>query len=123
MAKIVVIDDEPIIRETVSEMLKKAGHEVESAEDGDAGLSLCRDLDADLVITDIIMPEKEGIETIRDLVRDHPTIKIIAISGGGRIDNTDLLRIARHFGAHHILEKPFSRKDLLEAVDKLLGEI
>ncbi|MBT4769481.1 MAG: response regulator [Rhodospirillaceae bacterium] len=120
MVSIVVIDDEPVVCDTITEMLQKAGHDVRSASDGNVGIKLCQEQPPHIVITDIIMPEKEGIETIRELTKDYPDIRIIAISGGGRIDNTDLLRIAGHFGAHKILEKPFSRADLLEAVDDLL---
>jgi YesN/AraC family two-component response regulator len=74
----------------------------------------------DLVITDIIMPEKEGIETIRELQRDFPSVKIIAISGGGRINAQHILEAARSFGVTHTLAKPLGRSELLKAIQELL---
>ncbi len=118
--KILVIDDEAVIRETITEMLQRAGYEVWAAADGGEDIKLFREKDVDLVITDIIMPEVEGIETIRTLLQDQPDIKIIAISGGGRISNDDLLQMAGHFGAKLTLKKPFEREELLTAVRTVL---
>ncbi len=118
--KILVIDDEAVIRETITEMLQRAGYEVWAAADGGEDIELFREKDVDLVITDIIMPEVEGIETIRTLLQDQPDIKIIAISGGGRISNDDLLQMAGHFGAKLTLKKPFEREELLTAVRTVL---
>jgi CheY-like chemotaxis protein len=89
MHKILVIDDNVVVRNTIIQMLESEGYEVVSAEDGRRGLSVFRSEKPDLVITDIIMPEKEGIETIRDIRGEAPDTKIIAISGGGRMGNTD----------------------------------
>jgi DNA-binding response OmpR family regulator len=112
MARILVIDDDRDVREMLRRILEHDGHEVIEASNGEAGVRLYRERPADVVITDIIMPEKEGIETIRDLRRENPQIKIIAISGGGRIGPSDYLNAARMLGAKKTFSKPFSRQEL-----------
>lgn len=122
MARIVLIDDDEDVRRTLVRMLEVAGHEVHEATDGDSGLELCTRVDPQLVITDILMPEKEGIETIMTLKRDHPALKIIAISGGGRSGGgMDFLDMARSLGADEVLQKPFRRAELLDLMNRLLG--
>jgi CheY-like chemotaxis protein len=121
MARILVIDDEELARFTMREILESAGHAVEEAKNGAQGISLQRSQPFDVVITDIIMPEKEGVQTIIELRQDFPTLPIIAISGGGRTRNLDFLRIAEQYGAKKILPKPFSEEDLLDAVGGCLA--
>lgn len=116
MKKILVIEDNPIVRSTVGRILQAGGYEVISASDGLQGVAAFRKEQPDLVVTDIIMPEQEGIETIRQILSDRPNAKIIAISGGGRIGNTDFLQIARKVGASEVLPKPFDPDDLLQLV-------
>lgn len=116
MARILIIDDEKLVRATLLQTLEKAGHEVIEAANGKDGIALYEETGADLVITDIIMPEKEGIETILDLRRDHPELKIIAISGGARIGATNHLELAGTAGAQCVLQKPFAQQDLLRAI-------
>jgi len=101
-------------------MLIDEGYEVVEAADGKAGMRLFRESPADLVITDLIMPEKEGIETIMDLRRNFPDVKIIAMSGGGIIQAEDYLGMAQGVGAHRVFEKPFGVSDMLKAVRDLL---
>lgn len=120
-ANILVIDDDPQIRTMLRFMLENVGYEVRDAADGKAGMSLFREKPADLVITDIIMPEKEGIETILELRRDFPSAKIIAMSGGGRLGPEQYLESAKNLGAQRILTKPFSKENVLEAVRNLLA--
>ena len=122
MTRILVIDDEESFREMVRQMLEQAGYEVLEATDGKDGLNVYQAERPDLVITDLIMPEQEGIETIIGLRRENPDARIIAMSGGGRITAADFLGIARKFGARHILAKPFRRDQLLEAIRESLGE-
>ena len=100
--------------------LQNANYEVLEAKDGREGSKMYNDNPCDLVITDIFMPEKEGLETIRDLIADHPDAKIIAISGGGQHRFIDFLRMSKEFGASITLEKPIRIKKLLEAVERLL---
>ncbi len=120
MARILVIDDDSAARDTIVQVLEDGGYQVTSAEDGRRGLASFRRDPPDLVITDIIMPEKEGIQTITEMRGERPDAKIIAISGGGRIGNTDFLRIARHLGAMDVIPKPFDPDDLLNRVERCL---
>jgi DNA-binding NtrC family response regulator len=121
MARILIIDDEDELRFLLRQMLEQAGHEVTEAVNGAEGIKLYeRDLH-ELIITDIIMPEKEGVETILALRRNDPKLPIIAISGGGRLDATDFLTMAKKLGARHTLTKPFRRDQLLDAVSECLA--
>lgn len=122
MAVMLVIDDEPLVRKTVRITLERAGHLVVEAENGAAGIRECRSQHFDLVICDILMPEKEGIETIRELRAGHPDMKILAVSGGGRISNIGFLEIATQLGATDSLSKPFDPQDLIAKVDALCGK-
>jgi DNA-binding response OmpR family regulator len=118
--RIVVIDDEEPIRRVLRLALERAGYEVETASDGDVGIRYCRERDTDAVITDLVMPDKEGIETIQELRRDFPDVKIIAISGGGQISPESYLSIAERIGADRTFEKPIDTKELVTAVGELL---
>ncbi|OFX12761.1 MAG: hypothetical protein A2516_09800 [Alphaproteobacteria bacterium RIFOXYD12_FULL_60_8] len=120
MARILVIDDEELARFTVREILESAGHTVEEATNGNEGLALQRRQPFDLVVTDIIMPEKEGIETIIEMKADYPALPVIAISGGGRTRNLDFLQIAQKMGASKIIAKPFTEEELLTSVAALV---
>ena len=120
MAHILVIDDEDPVRNMLRQILERAGHEVAEAPDGNVGMQHVREHQIELVVTDILMPEQEGIETIRTLHRDFPQLKVLAISGGGRRRTLDVLIEAEFFGAHRILAKPFERTEFLEAVSTLL---
>ncbi len=119
--RILVVDDDPGFREMLQCMLSDDGFEVELATNGLEALSKYRANPTDLVVTDIIMPEKEGIETIIELKRDYPGIKIIAISGGGSIGPKEYLDTVRLLGVKHTFFKPFEVSDLIVAVKKLIG--
>lgn len=121
MGYILVIEDEAQMRKLLRQVLEEAGYEVEEARDGLEGTRLYRERPADLIITDMVMPKKEGMETILDLKREFPDVKIIAISGGGRFGPEPYLQIAEGFGAERIFTKPFDIKDLLAAIEELLG--
>jgi YesN/AraC family two-component response regulator len=120
MSSILIIDDDAQILKMLRQILEREKYHVTEASNGKQGLRLYRENPADLVITDIIMPEKEGIEIIIELKRDYPDVKIIAISGGGRINPDDYLDIAKKLGANRIFAKPVERKELLHAVRELL---
>ncbi len=122
MKRILIIDDDDQFREMLYYMLQRAGFDVEEAADGDKGISLQQKHPFDLVITDIIMPNKEGIGTIIELRKDYPNLKIIAISGGGRVVPNEYLDYAKKLGAHLTLSKPFERKELIDAINGLLTE-
>jgi DNA-binding response OmpR family regulator len=122
MAKILVLDDEASIVLMIKKMLEKAGHEVEMALNGRDGMILFEQNKPDLLITDIIMPEKEGLETIFELRQKHPELKIIAISGGGRISPEGYLPGAKLLGADMVFQKPLDQKEFMQAVATLLNE-
>ena len=119
MARILIIDDDVQILKMLRKMLELEGHEVVDATDGNKGLKLYREDPTDLVITDIVMPEKEGIETIVDLRREFPEAKIIAMSGGGHVEPEAYLHMAKGFGAQRTLTKPFGKEELVEAIGAL----
>jgi CheY-like chemotaxis protein len=116
MARILVVDDDHDICEVLAMGLKHAGHEVRVAADGASALR-----PFDLIITDIFMPGKEGIETIMEIRRDFPAVKVVAMSGGGRTGDLHYLRDAVALGAVRTLRKPFGRAELLDAVRAALG--
>ena len=121
MARILIIDDVDLVRFTLRQILEKAGHEVLDAANGREGISLQQASPADVIITDIIMPEMEGVETIIQLRREYPQVPIIAISGGGRVGNKEYLELARKFGARHVFGKPLDRRAFLQAIDESLA--
>ena len=121
MAKILVIDDSEDIRILLHEALQAAGHSVVEAADGEEGLRSYREHCPDLVITDIVMPNKEGLETIMELRRESPGVKIVAMSGGTRGMVISFLPAAKKLGADYTLPKPFSLAELQAVVDDALG--
>lgn len=123
MQKILIIDDEPHILLMLKKMLERQGYEIDMATNGVEGIELMQKTRPDLVITDIIMPEKEGLETIREMIRIKADLKIIAMSGGGKVSAESYLKIAGIFGASRVIAKPFSMKEMTEAVKELLGGI
>ena len=124
MKRILVIDDDIQVRQMLRQMLERQGYEVADAPDGKEGMKLFLQTPTDLIITDIIMPEKEGVETIIELRRDFPDVNIIAISGGSRgLDAQDCLSYVKGLGVSHIFTKPFDRKELLESVKDLLRSV
>ncbi|MFC2081270.1 response regulator [Bacteroidota bacterium] len=121
MGRILIIDDEPYILLMLKKMLERAGYEVDLASNGKEGMALFDKDSADLVITDIIMPDKEGLELILDMKKKKPELKIIAMSGGGRISPESYLECAKHFGAEKVFQKPFKQKEMVSAVKELVS--
>mgnify|MGYP000499714444 CR=1 FL=1 len=120
MTKILLIDDDANLRTITTMALESAGHQIIEARDGKEGYRLFREHRPDLVITDLVMPEQEGIETIAQLRREQPSLPIIAISGG-LARSALYLTIAAQIGAQHTLAKPFAIAELLGAIDTALG--
>lgn len=119
MASILIIDDDDLLRNVLSKALAHAGHTVLQAADGAQGLDLFHAAPVDLVLTDLIMPVQEGVETILRLRQDAPQVPIIAMSGG--VTNAKLyLDIAARIGARRILAKPFTPRELLVVIDEVL---
>jgi DNA-binding response OmpR family regulator len=121
MPRILVVDDDEQIRAMLCMTLEFAGYEAEGASNGKEALRVQQERPADLVITDIIMPEKEGLETIMDLRKEWPESRIIAISGGGRIAKESYLAHAERLGAARVFQKPVERRELLAAIRELVG--
>jgi CheY-like chemotaxis protein len=119
MPRILLIDDEVSFRDVLKVSLEQMGHSVVAAKDGREGVECYTGGSFDVVITDLIMPDKEGIETIIDIRKLNPEVKIIAMSGGGRVTSVDYLKIARQVGANQILTKPFSYDDIQAAIEQL----
>ena len=118
-ARILVIDDDLEMRTTLEQTLKSAGYEVVLAANGEQGLRQYRAQQADLVITDLFMPEQEGLETIIELRRDFPEVAILAVSG--KPTAQALLSVAKRLGAVEAIEKPFEPHELLTVVEEVLG--
>jgi YesN/AraC family two-component response regulator len=122
MARILIIDDEPQIRSMLKLMLERDGYEVVEAADGVAGIKVYRQNPADLIITDLIMPNKDGIGMIIDLKKEFPQVKIIAMSGGGLNKPDGYLKGAKKLGAAYTLTKPIDREEMLRVVKDILKD-
>jgi DNA-binding response OmpR family regulator len=117
MAKTVcVIEDDELVRERISDMLRAKGHNVFEADSADAGIELIRSEKADVAVVDILMPDRDGLEAIGQLRRTRPDLRIVAISGGGRVGPQVYLDLARQIGADASLVKPVAEADLEAAV-------
>jgi DNA-binding response OmpR family regulator len=116
MKKIVIVEDDQVIRESLKEFLEINGYEVMAIESSIDLLQKISSFKPDILITDIIMPDKDGIEIIIETKKYLPNIRLIAISGGGRIDSESYLNTAKYLGADATLKKPFSHKELLDCI-------
>ena len=133
MGSILIIDDEQDIRDALLMVLESVGHDVKVASNGDEAVELQRREPADLIITDIIMPGKDGIDTIKEIRQEFPGTRIIAISGGGGVKSADYvpqaitttayLAAAKQAGADMVITKPFERKDIIQAVADMFGRL
>jgi CheY-like chemotaxis protein len=131
MHSILVIDDEPDVRDAVKRVLDRVGYTVRTADSGVGALADLERIRTDVVITDIIMPKVDGVQVIESIRKAFPSVRIIAISGGGNfgitayqptaITTTAYLASAEQAGAHLVLTKPFESIDLIQAIDKVLG--
>ena len=121
MARILLVDDEEIVLRLFETVLELDHHVVTTASNGNGALRAIAEATFDLVITDLVMPDKEGIETIIEMRHLRPELPIIAMSGGGRGNATDYLDMAAQLGAKKTLAKPFSTQALLDAVHEVLG--
>ena len=121
MASVLVIDDDANVRSALIHVLKRAGFAVEAADGGESGVRAYRRLHPDLVITDIFMPDKEGIATMLEIRREDPAARVLAISGGGNLLGRDMLLAASRLGAVATLGKPFAAAELLAKVQTCLA--
>ena len=121
--KILVIDDEPDICEMTKLLLEKAGHDVTCTSDSRLAGRMLKEQPFDAVITDMLMPDKDGLEVMAELRRNHPEVRIIAASGGGRVSSDSYLHIARKSGAHALLSKPFTLQELLNCIEEAFSKM
>ena len=118
MPSVLVVDDEDQVRALLRTTLEKAGYQVVEGRTGKEGLERYRESPTDLVIMDILMPGKDGLESIMELRSEYPAAKIIAITGGSQnVGSMDFLDVAKMMGARRTLHKPFQLKELLEAAE------
>lgn len=122
MKKILIIDDDKEVLKMLTNLIGRAGYATLSARDGEEGLKLFHQENPDLVVTDLIMPNKEGLEVIMEIRKSLHSPKIIAISGGGKLTPESYLPLAERLGADHVLEKPFLPSNLIKIICSLLGE-
>lgn len=122
MTRVLVIDDDPELRQFLCESLEENGYSAEGEADGALGIRAYQRQPADIVLTDIVMPTKEGLETILEFRRRFPEATIIAMSGGLTAANYDPLPAARILGAQHTLQKPFSVKEMLDLLSQIVSE-
>ncbi|MBV9827477.1 MAG: response regulator [Alphaproteobacteria bacterium] len=120
MAQILVIDDDPVLQQVIRLTLEAAGHTVLRCDNGRKAIDIVTYDHADLIVTDIIMPEMDGIEMVRAVRRVRPELPIVAISGGSNGNADDYLGMAKVFGASMTLTKPFRPQDLVTAIAELL---
>jgi len=121
MARVLLVDDEATVLELLKTVLELDEHEVTTARDGNAALAAMANASFDVIVTDIVMPDREGIGLIMEIQKLKPNIPIIAMSGGGRGSVTDYLEMAALLGARRTLSKPFSTQELLDAVRDVLA--
>jgi CheY-like chemotaxis protein len=122
MARVLLVDDSPVVLQIVRDVLREAGHEVDEAADGKRGLAQFRRTTPDLVISDVVMPEMDGFELLWAIRAEAPTTPLILMSGGSRSLRMDhLLRSAKVFGAWQVIPKPFSGEELLRVVESALA--
>ncbi len=119
MLRILIVEDDLDLQATLKKALELAGHDVHTANDGDQASRLMKTLPVDLVITDLLLPEKDGIGLISEIKTRHPDVPVIAISGGGIGKAEHYLRLAKLMGAHRVLTKPIKIPDLLQAIEHL----
>ena len=121
MSTILIIDDDPSLLELMGSTLEQNGYTVEAITSGDEALRLIEGNTYDLIITDIIMPGKEGLETIREIKEKGVTTPIIAMSGGGEIESDEYLKLALGLGAVEAFKKPFKNRPFLDAIEKYIA--
>ncbi|WP_420405573.1 response regulator [Nisaea sp.] len=119
MLSVLIVDDDKPLRDLLAEFLREHGHDAQTAEEGQTALDMMSKAKFDLVLSDIIMPGKEGIETIREIREFHPDVRVIAMSTGGSLGNAQILEYARMIGAHEAIRKPIELPALVEMIAEM----
>ena len=120
MIKILVIDDDELVKNMISSVLRKNNFEVVSASNGVEGVNVAKKVEPNIVLTDMLMPDKEGVETIIEVKQALPEVKVIAMSGGGQEKNMTFLQMAKKVGADCVLQKPFKPSDLVSMIKEMV---
>ncbi len=120
MACILVVDDEEVMRELIRDILEDAGYDVLTASDGNEALALFKKNNVDVVLTDLIMPNKDGEEVVQELRKINPDAKIIVMSGGGQISGEDHIQLLEDLDVQHAIVKPINAKQLLKDIEEML---
>ena len=123
MASVLIAEDITSVREALASILRECGHEVVETKNGTEAIAAYRARASDLVLCDLYMPGKAGLETIKELCGEFPGVKIIAMSGSGPLGPVDMIPVVRRLGALDFLPKPIKREALLEAVKRALGRV
>ena len=119
---VLLVDDEAEIRNLLMQWLEHEGHQVTCAANGIEAAEISQAKEFDLVITDMLMPESDGVKLISEIKKTRPNVRVIAISGGGRVlESTDCLRLAKGLGAHAVVMKPFKRVQIMSAITQLMA--
>lgn len=121
MARILVVDDDAEIRDTLKKFLGRVGYDVEVAGDGKIANQRLAEGDFDLMITDIVMPNQDGVENIMQARKNHPDMRVIAMSGGGYVQTKTYLKVAESLGADAVFQKPFRSQEMLAKIRELIG--
>jgi YesN/AraC family two-component response regulator len=120
MANILLVEDDELVRDMLTQMLQRESHQVSTAANGEEAIEVLKKTHPDIMVTDIIMPKMSGITLISEVKNRHPNMEIIAISGGGRLDPTGYLDLSESLGAAASFQKPVDKAALLMAIDLLL---
>jgi CheY-like chemotaxis protein len=123
MSRILIVDDDELFRPMLRNTLIKLGHSVRDTSDGDEAMLMYHEEPADVLMTDIIMPGREGLEVIAMFKGRFPDLKVVAMSGSGRVVDTNYLKLATEGGADAVIEKPFSREKLTAVLSQVTGEL
>ena len=119
MANVLIIDDDERVLETFQIVLSSSGRQVQTASNGALGIEATKTNSFDIVVTDVVMPEKDGLEVLMQMRKTHPDTKIVVVSGGGRTSATDYLKMAEVLGADRVLYKPVTATELSVAIEEL----
>ncbi len=120
LAKILIVDDDPEIRSSLKRLIELSGHQVETAPDGMTALEMLSNQSFDVMVTDIVMPDGDGLETMKEVRDRAPNMPVIAMSGGGRLRTDNYLTLAKALGARRAFQKPFDTGALVEAIEELV---
>lgn len=123
MAKVLLVEANSVVRSALRKILEESGHDVLEASDGSQGAEICRTQNAEIVVTDIVLPNAGGIAMLNEFKRDFPAIPMIAMSGGNKMRNLDCRALAKEFGAHRVLTKPFFPNDLIAAINGAMSGV